>query len=347
MSPIPTLHFGLRIAGISVALGAVALEAEASIRPTQTEPPGYPADFVPGEHYRWEHLPGKSLTLAGSSGIVFRLNFSKDDAKPHVHLHTADGRPLTWAAPPDHVWHLGLWHSWKFIDGVNYWGENSREGGGTTAITRVDVVRADKEDALVRMHLAYHPNDAPDRVVMNETVELRLETPRDDGSYCIDWLQEARAGVSVLLDRTPPPGEPGGKDNGGYAGLSFRGSEFLTNVSLFNSSGARDLATHRKPARWMALLGEVDGRVASIAIFDHPSNPRHPTPWFVVLRSLPHGPFWYFNPAILSEAPYILQEGQIFVRRYRVRVGSFGISQEQLDSEFQRFAATVYQPTQR
>ena len=50
---------------------------------------------------------------------------------------------------------------------------------------------------------------------------------------------------------------------------------------IVNSEGVRDDKTWGKRADWCDYSGPVDGKNVGIAIFDNPSNPRHPTWWHV------------------------------------------------------------------
>ena len=50
---------------------------------------------------------------------------------------------------------------------------------------------------------------------------------------------------------------------------------------IVNSEGVRDDATWGKRAKWVDYYGPVEGKIVGMAIFDHPSNPRHPTWWHV------------------------------------------------------------------
>jgi hypothetical protein len=47
------------------------------------------------------------------------------------------------------------------------------------------------------------------------------------------------------------------------------------------STGVRDQKTWGKAADWCDYHGPVDGKLVGVAIFDNPSNPRHPTTWHV------------------------------------------------------------------
>ena len=72
--------------------------------------------------WNWKSQPGTSVALENDGQAVWRLNCGGDQPKPHFHpVALPDGRVLTWDRPPDHVWHHGLWFSWKFINGLNYW----------------------------------------------------------------------------------------------------------------------------------------------------------------------------------------------------------------------------------
>jgi hypothetical protein len=102
------------------------------------------------------------------------------------------------------------------------------------------------------------------------------------------------------------------------------------------------LEANRRPAQWAAFTGTIDDRRAGIAMFDHPSNPRHPTPWYFVLRpgkgNAANSPFWYFNAAFLNHEPFELVPARPLTLRYLVRVDNQPPSSADLDAEFRAFA---------
>ncbi len=298
------------------------------------------ASAEPDAKLRWQHEPGQLLALHGPQGIIWRLNFAKDQAKVFFDpLGTVDGRTLTWNAPPDHAWHYGLWFSWKTINGVNYWElDKTGEPEGITELQSVKTTHDDQDGANVVLTFRYHPANET-KSVMNETVTLKIEPPRADGSYRIDWRQRSTAQVDVELNRTPPPGRPGGLGHGGYGGLSYRGARDLAEVVITDSQGRTDMEVHRQTARWLDASGTVDGEPAGVTIFDHPANPRHPTPWFIVQSQLNHGPFWYTNPALLCWEPMHLAAGETLELRYRILVHEGLVDQTKMDTEWKQFAA--------
>ena len=48
-----------------------------------------------------------------------------------------------------------------------------------------------------------------------------------------------------------------------------------------NDSGQRNDETWGKRSTWVDYHAPKDGKVYGVAMFDHPSNPRHPTWWHV------------------------------------------------------------------
>jgi hypothetical protein len=300
----------------------------------------------PKTNWEWEEADN-SVALKGPAGIVWKLNHGAGLNKVYFDpLGTVDGKTLTWNSPPDHSWHHGLWFSWKVINGINYWEIDRGTGkppGATRLIKTKSVLNADGS-AAVKMQFVYHPAGKPDDIVLDETVSLEIEAPRADGTYRIDWLQETRAHEDVVFDRTPPPGQPGGKGHGGYGGLSFRGAKDLAQTMMMDSSGRRDMDIHRQHSRWMDTSGIIGKDRAGVTFFDHPSNPRHPVPWFVVKNQLKHGPFTYMNPALLCWVPLKLKKEHTVRQFYRVLVHPGPAYPSLLEDEFKRFAAVTPPP---
>lgn len=292
--------------------------------------------------WTWQQDEGKSLALVTNEQIIWRLNYGPDLAKPYFDpLTLPGGGSLTWIAPPDHIWHYGVWFSWKHINGVNYWELNPKTGkpDGTTRLLHSKVIRSDATGADIQLDFDFHPAAGGDPV-MKESVRLSIETPRPDGSYTIDWLQTSTAPATsdVTLDRTPPADQPGGKNYGGYGGLSFRGARNLTNSTVLDSEGRRNMNAHRSRARWLDTSGTIHGKPAGVTFFDHPANPGHPTRWYVALSPLKDGPFTYMNPALLHDAPITLRGGESLTLRYRILIHPGPADSPALDAEFNRFA---------
>lgn len=278
-------------------------------------------------HYRWQRKDG-STGLLRSDRVVWRLNYRKEEGKPYFHpLCLPDGTRLTWNRPPDHAWHHGLWFSWRNINGVNYWSENPKthRSSGRTEVVDVEVETRDDRSARIDMTIRYHPADEP--TVLLEHRTLSVSPPAEDGGYHIDWDSTFVARQKARLGRVPPPHEEEGKSWGGFAGLTLRMAENTLKWRIFDSKGRRDReGFHGKKAPWavFSVFSDKTERAAHIAILGHPSNPRHPTPWFIVNKMKPVNgrkvPMGFLNAAFLWGDPLTLEKGERLRLRYRMAV---------------------------
>jgi hypothetical protein len=291
--------------------------------------------------YDWRQTES-SLALLNNESIVWQFNFDQKQGKPYFHpVCLTDGTELTWHRPPDHPWHYGLWFSWKYVNGLNYWEEDPKTGlsQGLTEIKNVEVTPHRDYSARIAMQLSYHPPNQP--AVLTESCQIHVSKPDDNGQYRIDWISRFTAGAAdVLLDRTPIMGEKDGQSWGGYAGLSVRVAKNTTGWYLTDSEGRKDLEAHGKKARWIKFGGKVAGSIDfSIAVFDHPANLRHPSPGFVIMD--PKVPFGYFSPALLFDKPYTLPAGESFSLKYRVLIRPGPAEKNMLEAEWKAFSETA------
>ncbi|MBL7153097.1 MAG: PmoA family protein [Phycisphaerae bacterium] len=297
--------------------------------------------------YQWRRS-GESLALVKDGRVAWQLNFDRKLGKPYFHpLALIDGTELTWNSPPDHPWHHGLWFSWKHINGLNYWEEDRNTGlsQGRNELADVKVTTKDNYSALIEMAISYHPPDKP--TLLTEERLLEVTAPDEQGQYRIRWLSIFTAGDDdVTFDRTPIPGEPDGKAWGGYAGLSVRIAKDISNWQVTDSERRKDAEAHGKNARWMDFTGQApDGKAAGIAVFDHPMNLRHPSPWYVSMDT--KTPFGYFSPAVLFNKPYTLPAGTSRALAYRILIHPGRVNKDLLENEWKTFnQAIAYRPIQ-
>ena len=293
------------------------------------------ADAKTGAKLAWKQTDNTVALLNGDK-IVWQLNHDPKKDKPYIHpLATIDGSVLTWNRPADHVWHRALWFSWKKINGLNYWEENRKTGlsRGRTEIKSTKVTLAKDFSAKVEIVLSYHPPDKPE--VMSEKRTIMFSAPTADGLYRIDWSAVFTAvGDDVLLDRTPLKDEKNGRSWGGYAGISIRMAKETRGWSITDSKGRKDMKIHGQPeAVWVDASGKTtSGKDAGVAIFDHPKNTRHPSPWYIA-KGMP-----YFSPALLYNKSLTLKKDQKLNLKYRIIVHPGLGDKKMLDNEFKTFA---------
>jgi hypothetical protein len=216
---------------------------------------------------------GKVQVLAGGEPFtVYRYGPEWD--KPFLHpLRTAAGIVLSRAYPlekiagesDDHIWQRGVWWAHGDINGVDFWRELGREKTGRLIVRGSPKISGNSITAELEMV-------APSGEALGVArEEIRFSVA--GGDRFIDFT------ITLLANRGAPLRL--GDTEEGFLGIRLR-DEFRQDrgATLINSEG---LATTERiwgrRARWTDYTSIVGGRVAGAAMFDHPSNPRHPTWW--------------------------------------------------------------------
>ncbi len=285
--------------------------------------------------YQWERSDiyfSLTKTVPGKAKFtLWKLNF--DPAlKPFFHpVSSPDGTLLSAEAPSDHLWHLGQWFCWKYINKLNYWeytgDPKSAISEGMTELKSTEIKTRKNGEALITLKLAYHAWDSPDEVVMEETRRIHTSPPASDGSYYFDYDLTFVPLTAVILDRTPTQTNPGGVTWGGYAGLSMRFDQKLSDPVFF--SDHQDSVINGDGHPFVAVnLKTEDGGMVQTVIFDDPGNPRYPSPWYTINR--PNDRFWFFSPAILYKESMEIKKGEPLRLRYRVLMPAVPLTREQI-----------------
>ena len=84
-----------------------------------------------------------ALALLTGTNVIWQIVADPAQGKPYFHpLATPGGTLLTDLRPTDHPWHRGLWFSWKFINGLNYWEENrqTHSSEGATELVEEEIL---------------------------------------------------------------------------------------------------------------------------------------------------------------------------------------------------------------
>lgn len=294
--------------------------------------------FAQDKHSSYSWLKEDSrIALVKNDQVIWQFNFDKAADKPYFHpLRTPSGLDITLERPADHPWHRGLWFSWKAINGVNYWEEDPKTGlsKGRSIIRDVKyhAGKASKPDADIKVRIDYADSSG---VVLSEKRSLLITAP-ENGQYMMTWQHEFTAVKDAVL-YLEKPGKHGGVSWGGYAGLSYRGSDQLKDVSFFASStwtNTADLTGYGEQEKWMGVKALNKGNNVSLIIFDHPRNPRHPSPWYI----------WYakdrnlfFTPSLLFDGPMELKKGQKLKLQYGVWIMDGWVNPTQVENQYSRF----------
>ena len=280
-----------------------------------------------------------SLVLMNSADIIWQYNFNNRFGKPYFHPVMAKNSELTCLSPPDHSWHLGLWFSWKYINGINYWEylndfKTSGSGYKSEGITEIKKTTIDKNSDFsvnILMELSYHPANGGN--VMTEKRNIRVSPPFEDGSYTIDFEYIFKPLIDeVILDRTPIEGEPEGKSWGGYAGLSIRFNQDYTAPEIITPT---EKENYRKND-WIYMgFNTLTGERAGMCIMQNPAYTVSSTSWYVI--NDPEIPFFYFSPAILFDRKIVLKKEESLHLKYRVWILPGSVLKADLQAKFDQY----------
>lgn len=192
--------------------------------------------------------------------------------KPYFYpIYAPKGMMVTRDEPPDHIHHRSLWTAHGDVNGVDLWSEKPTAGFIKCADNPTISLRS---DVCVLNSINLWLSVEGGRL-MDESRVVAFWKTRND-IRLIDYEVEFRASYGdVTLGDTK---------EGGIVALRVVDSmrESVGGGVIMNSEGGvGEPQCWGKRARWCDYTGRVDGEIAGITIFDHPSNPRHPTYWHV------------------------------------------------------------------
>ncbi len=287
--------------------------------------------------YRWEESD-TTLSLVLDTALIWQYNFNNRKGKPYFHPLNIKGRALSCESPSDHSWHLGLWFSWKFINGLNYWEYKNdfcteRTGFQSEGLTKIRDIKFKKNPDFsthINMIIHYSPNVLGAEPVMEESRNIFVSAPMADGSYYIDYEFRFMAlDEEVLLDRTPLPGEEGGQSWGGYAGMSIRYNQQFTGPAHIIPERTKSGTKHN--FMYMGFTSPAFEEVG-LSIFRHPDFSTSSTSWYV--SENPSIPFFYFSPSALYDHSYLLMPNQPLELKYRIWILAGDIDEKNLNDKY-------------
>jgi hypothetical protein len=228
------------------------------------------------------------------------------------------GKPVTRSYPmekvegesTDHKHHHSFWFAHGNVNGQDFWGEG--EGSGKIVHRALDQVESGYGAAIIRARNDWIAADG--KKVCEDVRELRV----------YDVKQGRLMDFEVTLLATEGPVEFGDTKEGMMAVRVASSMEVTRGKGhIVNSEGVTDKEAWGKRADWCDYYGPVDGQTVGIAIFDHPSNFRHPTYWHVrdygLFAANPFG----VRDFVGKEAPsgaHTLAKGESLTFRYRIYI---------------------------
>lgn len=183
----------------------------------------------------------------------------------------------------DHPHHRSLWFAHGAVNGIDFWAETPK--AGRIQHDKFVEVQSGTDSGVIKSTCKWLAPDG--KVVCTDERTFRVyNRPGNERLFDFEITIKAPADRDVLFGDT--------KEGTMAVRLNeqlrvTRGKKEPGSGHIVLSSGVRDDAppakgdtkTWGKPAEWCDYWGKIDGKTLGLAIFDHPSNPVHPTTWHV------------------------------------------------------------------
>lgn len=260
-----------------------------------------------------EKTDGRVAVTVG--GKPFTTYIYEGRAKPILYpIHAPDGAAMTRRYPiedagpseaKDHPHHASLWFTHGDVNGVSFWhiGKNTGRILNTSVETDGDAIRSKNK---------WVTHD--DKTLLTDETTIRFGA--SDGARTIDFTIKLIASEGGVKFGETKEGSMGIRS---HPNLRLHGKS--ANGKAMNSEGVTGKAVWGKDAKWVAYWGTVDDKPVGFAIFDHPSNPRHPTGWhardYGLVAANPFGGHVFDKSKPKGSGTLNLKKGESVTLRYR------------------------------
>lgn len=242
---------------------------------------------------------GSSLSIFNDSNLILTYNYHRDLNKPYFHpVNAPNAQSVTSNTPEDNANHHGLWFGWSNANGINFW------AGDEGKIEHNKFQKQEISEHFAKIISTSNWSTADKKTLIEQTSEIIVYEPLAD-QHIIDLnFSFHPLSEDIFLAAS----------DSSY-GLCYR-SPYREKQKVINSdSRIGEWEVNKKPATWCDLLGLEGNMTVGTAIFDHPSNPRHPTKFTAIDED-----FGFISPALTMDEPYTIKADESLHLRYRVLI---------------------------
>lgn len=253
--------------------------------------------------------------------LFTRLNYTHQGGKPFLFpIIGPTGASMTRSFPmvegidgesKDHPHHRGLWFAHGNISGIDYW-----HSGGENGHTHVrDLPDFQGDSILIRARMLPEGNvDQPQATMLTQLdfsidhrsdriIDYGIHFPGEGHEQALTFGDTKEGTMAIRL----------------HPALRLKGD--IATGHCINSEGDTDGDCWGKRAKWVAYWGVIDGQTCGVAVFDHPTNLRHPTWWhardYGLVAANPFGVSDFENRRPRGDGDYTLEADQTLTLHYR------------------------------
>lgn len=265
---------------------------------------------------------GRRVAVNYGQQLVGAYHYADPDAARPYWYPVPDpyGNPVTRGWPMheiegekrDHKHHRSLWVAYGEVNDSDNWSED--EGHGTQTHEGWNVLTGGAVCAVLDQNVVWR-NAAGDALLNEHRVWRIYQTPAAVRLWDLDIDLNPAAGAGDVTF--------GDTKEGGLCSVRVATTMDVPEGRIENAlGGINEGETWGRRAAWCDYSGYVKGNWVGIAVFDHPTNFRHPTWWHVrnygLMSANCFGLSHFTNGR--ENGTYVLPQGQTMRFRYRIYV---------------------------
>ena len=224
----------------------------------------------------------------------------------------------------DHPHHKGLWFGHRTVNGAGFWEDSGKPGAKLGQVVHDGFleVKGGEDQGVIRSKNKWVLDEGGEVVCTDErTIRVhKTKTGRlldfevtltAAGKEVVfgddkDGTMAIRVAETMRVERSRAKGEKKAVAGEGH---------------IVTSEGKRDAEAWGTRAKWCDYFGPLEGKIAGVAMFDHPGNPRYPTWWHVRTYGLfaanPFGQAQFEKLPEKAAGEYKIDAGKSATFRYR------------------------------
>ncbi len=237
----------------------------------------------------------------------------------------------------DHPHHKSLWFTHDDVNGVKFWLEYPSKGSD---LKPGRIVQKDLKIEGSSLLTKDEWQDPEGKIVCTDNRKMTFGTTEAGRYIDIAVTLEASQGDVVFGDTKE--GTMGIRTNPllRLKNDEKRGNHTALGKSI-NSEGVEGAAMWGKRAKWVDYWAPINKKTVGVAIFDHPSNPRHPTWWharyYGLVAANPFG-IHDFEKKPAGTGDMKIPAGDSVTFRYRFLFHRGDVKQANIPGEYEQFA---------